>query len=401
MLTTLLLVGLFACKPSAALPPTPGPSQPPPREVVAPSPPDDAHHPPTTDDLARFVRGKFPPSFVKLTELKHDPPVPLPGAAPGSNAWAYNVRLTFAPPEDVLGPAAPAAAEAFRADLNALRSLAEWSEAYARSPSAARYPGFPVEPPPSHPPQLLVLVHAKDQPYPPLYGKLSAEWQVDHWDYAVIDLQAPPPDEPGDLRSQYRGPILIQGTQEADRYQALIRDGLTAARAKKAALDAAYQADLRTATQPGTTYQGTLTHAKNVIHTEARFLAAAAGDEPNAVRMEFRLPEAGYTYLCAVRLATSPPVELAPANDTAEVRAELFGNHGKPAPKADLALRYLHITDPKSARPNTPASDFRQAAIGFAADKQFWLSIQDGHLAGKMTPYDFHPPYFFDGRIVP
>lgn len=400
-LAALLLASTAACKPSAALPPTAGPSQPPPQEVAAPSSPDDARRPPGTEELTRFLRGKFAPAALRVAELKHDPPVPLPGTPPGSNAWLYQVRVTFVPAEDVLGPVAAPVENAFHADLEALRTLATWSEAYAHSPHAARYPGFPVEPPPSHEPKLLVLLYAKDQPLAPLYGKLSAEWQVDHWNYEIVSLQKPADDKPGKLRSEYTGPLLIQGSPEAERYQKLIRDNLDAARAKKAALDAAYQADLRAATAPGTTYQGTLTHGKNVLRTEARFLAAAAGDEPNAVRMEFRLPEAGYTYLCAVRLASSPPVPLAPANDTAEVREELFGNGGKPAPKADLALRYLHITDPKSARPNTPAVDFRQAAIGFAADPQFWLSIEHGHLTGKMTPYDFHPPYFFDGQAVP
>ena len=85
---------------------------------------------PTTDDLARFFRSRMPAGPVKLADLKADPPVPLPNAAAGSNAWLYNVRVVLAPTEDMLGESTPQAAAAFQSTVDELSVLAAWSQAY-------------------------------------------------------------------------------------------------------------------------------------------------------------------------------------------------------------------------------------------------------------------------------
>ena len=361
--------------------------------------PASTQHRPEAKDLAQFLRGRLSP-LVRLVELKSDPPASLLGASSDSGTWSYNVRVTLAPSEDVLCPPTSEEAASFQSMVDELNTLAAWSQAYARSPYAKRYPGFAVDTPDPARPKLLAIAHPKDKPFAPLYGKMSAEWQVDHWNYEVVALQDPP-DQSGKPRSQYPEPILIRGSPEAIRFVERVKTSLDAARSMKTAIDAAYRADLLKATQPRTVYRGQLTHGKNVLTAEAHLLAAAPGDEPNMARLEFRLPSAGYTYLCSVRLSASPPVQQAASNDEAEDQGRLSNNSGKLTVKADLAVGYLRVTDPKSSRAGTPASDFRSATMSTGVDDKFWLSVRDGRLAGKMTLYDFDPPYFFDGQVVP
>ena len=190
----------------------------------------DASHPPGTAELTGFLRSHLPP-VIKLVGLKNDPPVPMPNTAPGSNAWLYNVRLTLAPTEDELGAPPPQQAQAFQDMVDELTGLAAWSQAYAHSPYASLYPGFTADPPTPASPQLLVVTRHKDRPAAPIYGKMAAEWQVDHWLYSVVDMALPEEDS-GRFRSAYPGPVLIQGEPAAERFIAASKAAIAAAKPK-------------------------------------------------------------------------------------------------------------------------------------------------------------------------
>ena len=215
---------------------------------------------------------------------------------------------------------------------------------------------------------------------------MEAAWQVDHWHYAVTSMQRLAGDNDAQVRSAFDGPILLQGSPEAAQFLAQVQAALAAARPQKAALDAAYQADLRRAVRLGTTYKGQLVHGKNTLPAEARFVAAAPNASAGAVQMEFRVPP-GYVYRCAVRLADSPPVGM--------------DSDGGSGPKEDLALGYLGVTDPKFNAITSPSADFRAATMAWGADGKCWLHVQDGRLSGNMTMHDFQPPYFFSGQQAP
>ena len=391
LLAIALLVGVPGCKPS---PPPAASQDQTQREEPAASAPPDAKHKPDAGDLARFFRSQMSAGPLELVDLRADPPVPLPNAAPGSNAWLYNVRAVFAPTEDVLAEPELRAAQGFASAVDELNALAAWSQAYARSPYAARYPGFAVEPPnPSHP-RFLKLMHARGQPYTPLYGKMSAEWQVDHWQYAVQSLQTPTDMENGQPRGEYGdAPVLVEGSMEAARFMGQIKTSLEAAKPKKAALEGSYHADLLAATRPGANYRGQLTHGKNVLPAEARFLAAVPTDDPGTVRMEFRLFHPDYVYLCTVKLAGSPPVSAMDPKGAPTDGSIVF--------KADLAGAYLRVTDPKFDPISSPTADFRTSAAAPCAESYFWLNVHDHHLTGNMTLYDFKPPFFFSGQEAP
>lgn len=382
LLAALLLASSTpGCKPAGS--PAGEPSQP---------PPADARHPPGTEDLARFFRGTLPPAF-QLVELKSDPPVPLLGTASGDHAWTYNVRLTFAPAEDVLGPPAPHHAAVFREAVDDLAELAVWSQAYARSPYAARYPSLSVAAPAPANLMFLAVLQAKDQPYPPVYGQMSAAWQVDHWHYAVTSLQAPTTDDgDGKLRSQYKDPLLIQNSPEAARFLAQAQ----AARTQHAAIEATYQEDLRRATQPGTLYRGQLRYQGKAAAAEVRFAAPPAGSDPaTEVLLELRLPEApdlAFTYLA--RRAKRLPLRLdAPtadaSTDAEEATPTPTPRKAEPLPKGDLTLRFVAATGQSQtgAPRGTVPGEFLHVTRLFVQPGLVTLSVHDGRLEGQLNGY--------------
>ncbi len=335
--------------------------------------PADARHQPSTAELAQFIRGNLPP-LIKLVDVKNDPPVPPPNTAPGSNVWLYNVRLTFAPGEDELSaPSAPATA-AFQAPVDELNDLVAWSQAYAQSPYANRYPGFTVEPPAPASPQLLALRHPKDRPLPPIYSKMEAEWQVDHWQFSMADMDLP--EEDGRFRSTFTGPILIQGGQDAERFVTATKTAIAQAKAKKEAIEAAYKEDLRKATQAGTLYKGQITMRKQGMATEWRFIASPDGD-PNLARFELRLPALGYVFTGSAKLAASIPNMPLPPDRT----DNSFMHVEESPPKGELKVTLEQVNPHRFIDGDEPANTFY---YGKGTVKNVALTLRDGQLSGNL-----------------
>ena len=168
---------LAGCKPSAS--PGANPASNPPQNSTSPGIAGPRAQP-STSDLANFLRGVLPSGAVRVVEVKNDPPVPLPNVVPGTNAWLFTVRLTLAPAEDLFLPAPAQDTQALQTMLDELKTLADWSQAYADSPYTDFGAPFTIKVPASIAPQLLTIAHPREQPLAPIYGKMAAEWQVDH-----------------------------------------------------------------------------------------------------------------------------------------------------------------------------------------------------------------------------
>ena len=384
LFATALLFAADGCKPSP--PPASNQDQARREEPVAPTSPDPRRKP-SADDLARFFRSQVP-AQLKLVDLKADSPVPLPNAAPGSNAWVYNVRVVFAPTEDLLGAPAPQAAATFQAAADELGVLAAWSQAYTHSPYASRYPACTVEPPDPAQPKLVTVLHAKDQPLSPLYGKMSAEWQVDHWNYALESLQ-PPADDGSKLRNEYAGPVLVQGNPEAEQFLAKVKASVATAKTQQAAIEAAYRADLLKATQPGTLFRGQLRYHGGTAPVEVRLTPPPAGTDPQQeVQLELRLPNTpgeSFTYL-AQRAKRLPlrPAALAETNGTLPTLT-LEGT--EPLPKGDLTLSFVDCTGKLGVLNDTVPVAFLQINRGNSQPGSVTLQIHDGNLEGRLNGY--------------
>ena len=375
-----------ACKPSAT--PKPASDLTPGEQPASSFPAAQGHRPPGTAELADFVRSGLPP-VVRLVELKNDPPVRRANSAPGSEAWRYNVRLSFAPVEDELGPPPPQVAAAFQATLDELNGLVAWSQAYAQSPYASLSPGFSVEPPDPAAPTLLRVLHAKDRPAAPIYAKLDAEWEIDHWVFSMEEGAALPADEGGHFRSEYTNPILIQGEPATDRFVAAAKAAVAQAKPKREAIEAAYQADLHKATQPGTLYKGQISRGGSTMPAEVRFVAPAGGD-PAFARCELRLPATGYLYVMSVRLAARVPnLPLAAAG--ASEQAER-------GPRTDLTISYERTDVPQPFPQNPFATDFfyhtRDTSSG-------WLNLRNHQLKGKAAVFLDTPGFVLTAQQVP
>ena len=124
-LTTCLILASIACVLVGCKPaPTPNAAQgQSSSEPVLQTPGDARRQPPSTAEVSNFVRRTLP-SGIKLVDLKNDPPVPMPNTSPGSRAWVYNVRLTFALAEDEFGNAPAREAQAFQSAADELSALA-------------------------------------------------------------------------------------------------------------------------------------------------------------------------------------------------------------------------------------------------------------------------------------
>ena len=330
---------------------------------------------PSTAELANFARSRLPPT-IKLVDLKNDPPVPMPNTAPGSNVWLYNVRLTFAPVEDELGKPSPQDAEAFQATLDELDGLVTWSQAYGKSPYVSLYPGFTVEPPVPASPQLLTILRHKDQPAAPIYGKMAAEWQVDHWRYSVEDM-AMPDEEEGRYRSSFTGPVLIQGEPATERFVATVKAAVASAKPKKEAIERAYRDDLLKATLPGTIYRGQMSYGGKTMPAEVRFTAPPGGDS-NLAQFELRLPASGYVYTCSAKLAQGVPNMPVPAVRTDDTILRMV----EPEPVGDLTVNYEGFNKVKFNVADDLANRLYYAC---RTEKNVPLSLRNHQLKGKMT----------------
>ena len=359
---------LTACKPAA---PTTAQNQTPGEPSL--QTPGDARRQPSTAELTNFIRSNLPP-VLKLVELKNDPPAPPPNIASGSNVWFYNVRLTFAPIEDELSaPSAPVAAS-FQAIVDELNGLIAWSQAYAQSPYASRHPGFIVEPPAPASPQLLALRHPKDRPLAPIYGKMMAEWQVDHWQFSMVDMNLPEDD--GRFRSTFTGPILLQGGPDAERFMTAAKAAIAQAKPKKETIEAAYKEDLRKATQPSTLYKGQITMRKQSMAAEWQFIASPGGDS-NLVRFELRLPASGYVFTGSAKLAAGIPNMPQPPDRTDDPIMHMV----EPPSQGDLKVTLEQVNPHKLNLADEPANTLFYSRNDV---KNIELTLRDGQLSGNL-----------------
>lgn len=285
-------------------------------DAPASAPSSPPRHVPSPSDLAGFLRSLFPPGGVQLVDLKHDPPAPLPGTLAGNDAWLFNVRLSLAPTEDLFAPAPAQDTQALQTLLEELQGLVDWSQTYAHSPYTDLGPVFTVQAPTPAAPQLLVLAHAKGQPFAPLYGQVAAAWQVDHWRFSVLDLPPPANDQSRPL-GRFQGATLVQGSPAATRYQAEAQATVQAAKEHQAAIERRYQEALAQATRPGATYRGELRlrsegSKKPPAPAEVRFVDVPAdAAHVHQARFSVRLAQApGDEFLFQVDLAAHLPLVL-------------------------------------------------------------------------------------------
>ena len=217
---SLLVAALFCtavgCKPS---PPTISGQPTPPTEHRAP-------RQPTQEDFTTFFQGTMS-SWVRLTEVKMDPPVPMPNTSPADNVWLCKVKVTLVPTEDLLVHPSTEDAAAIDGLVNELNALVNWRSLYVKSPFARACGDVEVKVPTASVPQFLVVQHAKGQPLQPVYGKMAAEWQVDHWQFSVVDMNLAVDGKP---RSDYPGNTMVKGSAEAEGFLKSERDAIAQAR---------------------------------------------------------------------------------------------------------------------------------------------------------------------------
>ena len=211
--------------------------------------------------LTAFLRADAP-AWERITDVRIDPPALLTGAWRASNAWLLNVKFVIVPTEDLLAPATPQDARTFQTMMGELDALSRWNEAYTHSSYATIYPALQVQMPPRSSPQLLSVVQPKGRPLTPTYGKLTAEWQVDHWNFGDADINLP---ETGQPRAHFPGSTLVLGSPEAEHLMAAAKAIIAQVQPQKAVIEQNYRTDLLKATGPGALYKGQIRHHGSTV----------------------------------------------------------------------------------------------------------------------------------------
>ena len=192
-----------------------------------------------------------------------------------------------------------------------LNSLVAWRNAYANSPYAKACGAFEVKVPAAPLPQLLVVVHPKDHPLEPIYAKVTAEWQVDHWQFEAAEgntntvlLNA------GKLRSEFTGPTMVKGSPEAQKAIGGMRDAVAQARKDIDAIRARYMEQVVRGVKPGTTYTGTVSYGPNVAPCELRFMDPPPGGDARFASFQVTLPSNNPPcwYIYKARVTTELPI---------------------------------------------------------------------------------------------
>ena len=335
------LLAVGACKPAAA-----------PRTAQA-SPPEDrlpqsqasspTPHQPGITDLTNYVRSTLVP-LVRLAAIRADPPMRMPNALQGSDTWLFNVKVTIAPNEDLFDPCPQDAddARSIAALIQEFNDLVAWRNAYVQSAYAKVYPGFDLKPPVDTVPQLLVLRQAKDRPLAPVYAKVAAEWQVDHWYFSPVNWTFP---QIGSPRSAFPGSTMVQGSPEAAHFFQAEREAIAQAKAKKDAIESRYADDLAKAVKPGTTYRGQISHPRGILPCEVRFIDTPGAD-PQMAMFEVSLPQEPTDRLVyTAKLALEVPLNLpdnAAASDPFHIPTfPMSGNASNNVPVGNLTVTFV------------------------------------------------------------
>ncbi len=381
LLATALLILAAGCKPKAA----------PTNDQLSASSPSDrpssveagsAPRSPTVAELTSFLRSVSPP-VMRVVEVKMEPPARMPNTAPAANTWVFGVKLTLAPTEDLFGPASPEDTQPFQAVADELAGLARWHAAYLHSAYVRLAPGFEMPAPSTPAPQLLMLLHRAKESLAPIYGKMAAEWQVDHWRFSRVDLDLP---EPGEPLAAFPASHLIKGSPAAASFLSTAREAIAQGKAKQAAINASYAASLVQATRPGTVYQGQISHRGSTVPAEVRFLPAPVGVDSQSVGLEMRLPATpGEAFLYSARLSKQVPLVPAaviPAGEPTPTPVD-----SEPVPQADLRLQFVSASGKEGAYNETIPVALLNLQRHYAQPDAVWLHLFERHLEGRLNGF--------------
>ena len=276
------------------------------------TPPTDSSAPrqPTAADFQTFFQGMLP-ATVKVSEVKMDPPTRMPNASPASNVWLLSLKITVTPIEDLFSLPPPQDMQPIDNLVTELNALVAWRNTYANSPYAKACGAFEVKMPTAPLPQLLVITYPRDHPLPPIYAKVTAEWQVDHWKFEPAEgntntvlLNA------GKLRSEFTGPTMVNGSHEAEQAIGGVRDAVTQARKEIDAIRSHYTEQVVRGVKPGTFYTGTVSYGPNVAPCELRFLDLPPGGDVHFANFQVTLPSQNPPcwYIYKARVTTDLPI---------------------------------------------------------------------------------------------
>ena len=363
---TLLFAG---CKPAPSV------------SQATPPPNADAPRQPSAADFNAFLQTLLPP-VMKVADLKTDPPTRMPDTSADGNTWIITVKLTLSPAEDLLALPSPEDAHVIDGLAAELNALIGWRNAYVGSPYARAYGSFDVAVPTAPAPQLLVVRQPQGKPLNPQYGKVAAEWEVDHWAFSNIDLELPTLGQP---RASFPGSTMVKGSPEAVTFVETEQKAIADAKQKKAAIESSFTKDLLAATKPGTVYQGQINHHLGVLPCTLRFLDQPPGGDTQMTMFELRLTnEPSYQLVYTAKLLI--PLPLGASSAATNGGSIQLPDDASPAPVGNLTVNFSHGSGQDEKGTTLPGMVLRGQTGRYTPHDQPFLIV--GHqLRGLVSRY--------------
>ena len=207
---------------------------------------------------------------------------------------------------------------------------------------------------------------------------MSAEWQVDHWQFAAPGMTPP---NCGERRSSYQGATMVKGSAEAEKAVGDVRDAVAQARKDIEAIRSRYAEQVIQGTKPGTAYRGRVSFRQDVLPCELRFLDPPPGGDARFATFELALPSANppCTFTYSARVTTGLPILVPGAQPTAANPYAVTGfNDGSQVPDRNVFPKLVRNTGGKLNGRTLPDYIFTGGNAGRTIGME--LLLLDGHL---------------------
>ena len=359
------------------------PSPPPSTGQATPSADSSTARQPTADDFRAFFQSLLP-ATIKVSEIKADAPVRMPNTAPANNAWLLTVKLTLTPAEDLLSLPSTQDTQPIDNLVSELNALTGWRNTYVNTPYAKACGGLEIKVPASPMPQLLIVTQAMGRPLAPIYGKVSAEWQVDHWQFVNVNMTLPKCGEP---RASFTdGPTMVKGSPEAEQAVGAVRDAVAQARKNIEAIRSRYAEQVAKGTKPGTVYQGRISFRQDALPCELHFVDPPTGGDTHFASIEVRLPSVTPPCLFSynAKVTTDLPIPVpGPQPTPTNINPTFDFDDSHRVPNYNVSPKLVRSSGKLDAR-TLPATirDAGRFDLGGGS-----LLLLDGHLEGKLSEY--------------
>lgn len=180
---------------------------------------------PSNEQITAAISTDMPP-YVSVAALV---PEFIPGAT--DKEWSINVKVSIAPKEDLLSYPSRGEANSINELIEQNNELVDWRNRFVQGKANEDLAGISTSMGILNAPQPLRVSQARNQPIA-VYGKMTAEWQVDRWRFTT-HLELPEIGKPLSTFRDGNTEYLVTGTPAGEEMLQKLRKKIEVNQAKK------------------------------------------------------------------------------------------------------------------------------------------------------------------------